>query len=158
MNRSYSKTRTTSIGNSGNRQTGTSAALRSREASLRHGFAAFELVLTLPLLFILLLGLFEFSMLFHARSSVIHASRVGARAASIVGVDPLQIEQEVRKVLSPKLQQGLQVQTTPAARTGSAVVVGVSVPMLAASPDLLWPIGYSLQGRQIYAETCMIRE
>lgn len=106
----------------------------------------------------ILLGLFEFSMLFHARSSLVHASRVGARAASLVGVNPEQIEFEVRKVLSPKLQQGLEVQTTPAVRTGDAVVVGVSIPMLAASPDLLWPMGYSLKGRFLYAETCMIRE
>jgi hypothetical protein len=30
--------------------------------------------------------------------------------------------------------------------------------MAAASPDLLWLIGYSLQGRDLYCETRMTRE
>ncbi len=124
----------------------------------RRGFSSVELVFTLPILGIIVLGLFEFSMLFYARSSVVEASRVGARAAALAGVSDQQIEAEIRKVLSPRLQQGLEVNYTPGGRAGDVVVVGVGVPMSVASPDLLWPIGYRLQNRQLYSETRMIKE
>ncbi len=40
----------------------------------------------------------------------------------------------------------------------NVVSVSVAVPMRSAAPDLLWPIGYSLQQRRLYAETKMIKE
>lgn len=116
------------------------------------------MVLTLPILGIIVMGLLEFSMLFYARSSVVEANRVGARAAALAGVDSDQVETEIRKVLSPRLQQGLEVDYTPGARSGDTVVVATRVPMSSASPDLLWPIGYTLAGKYLYTETRMIKE
>jgi hypothetical protein len=117
-----------------------------------------ELVLTLPILGVVLMGMVEFAMLFYARSSLVEASRAGARAASFAGVDLDQAEAEVRKILSPGLRQNVRVNVTPGVHTGDTVVVAVQVPMSAASPDLLWPIGFSLQDRYLYSETRMLKE
>ena len=43
-------------------------------------------------------------------------------------------------------------------RSGDLVWVGVEVPMAAAAPDLLWPIGLGINGRDLYSETRMVRE
>lgn len=124
----------------------------------RRGWASLELVLTLPILLVLLMGLLEFSLLFYARSSLVEASRVGARAATLAGIDQKHVEQEVRRILPPALLGNLQVDYQPGGRSGELVTVAVHVPMQDAAPDLLWIIGYGLEGRELYAETNMIRE
>jgi Flp pilus assembly protein TadG len=58
----------------------------SSESRPRVGFLSMELVFTLPILMVVLLGLFEFSMLFFARGMVVEAARVGARKASLAHV------------------------------------------------------------------------
>lgn len=117
-----------------------------------------ELALTLPILGIVLMGLFEFSMLFFARGAVVEASRVGARKASLPGVTAEDVEREIRKVLDPRLQRSMEVGMELGTRSGDVVAVAVSVPMGHAAPDLLWPIGYSLGDRNLHSETRMIRE
>lgn len=117
-----------------------------------------ELVLTLPILAVILGGIVEFSMLFYARSSVVQACRQGARTASLAGVQPEEVEWEVRNVLPPSLQEGAQVDVLGGEYSGDIVAVLVRVPMNAACPDLLWPIGYSLEGRSLISETRMIKE
>lgn len=130
-------------------------AIRTRS---RRGVLSMELVLTLPILFILILGLFEFTMLFYSRSLVVEASRVAARKASLPGVTEQAVEEAVLRVLTPRLQNGIQVDVDLGSRSGDVVMVSVQTPMTSASPDLLWPIGFSLSGRNLYAETRMIRE
>jgi hypothetical protein len=117
-----------------------------------------ELVLTLPILGIVLLGLLEFSILFFARSLVVDACRAGARAATLPFATVEAVEAQVLQLLSPRLQQGVQVTVVPGTQTGDVVTVAVRVPMSSAAPDLLWPIGYSLQGQDIYAELNMVKE
>lgn len=124
----------------------------------RRGFLSIELVLTLPILMVLLLGLFEFSLLFYARSSVVEASRAGARAASLQGIDQQHVEQAVRRILPPALTENCQIDYQSGERSGDKVTVGVRVPMSSAAPDLLWMVGFSLDGQDLYAETSMIRE
>ncbi len=124
----------------------------------RYGVLSMELVLTLPILLLILTGLFEFTLLFFARGEVVEASRVAARKATLPGVSQRDIEDEVRKVLHPRFHQSLQVDAMLGERSGDVVAVVVTVDMGSAAPDLLWPIGYSLQGRPLLSETCMIRE
>lgn len=124
----------------------------------RRGVLSMELVLTLPILFMLMLGLFEFTMLFYSRSLVVEASRAAARQASLPGATDEAIEAEIRRVLSPALQEGIQIGVDLGDRSGDLVVVSVEVPMSSASPDLLWPIGAGLNGRNLYSETRMVRE
>lgn len=117
-----------------------------------------ELVMTLPLFGIILAGLFEFALLFQARGELAEATRAGARLASLPGVTTNQVEDEVRRVLSPRLQATMDLAVEPGRRTGDVVTVAIAINMNSASPDLLWPIGYSLKNRQLYQTTRMIRE
>lgn len=133
-------------------------AVRKIRKQARRGVLSMELVLTLPILFILILGLFEFTMLFYSRSLVVEASRVAARKASLPGATEQAVQDEVLRVLSPRLQNGIQVTVDLGIRSGDVVMVSVQTPMTSASPDLLWPIGVSLSGRNLYSETRMIRE
>ena len=117
-----------------------------------------ELVLTLPILAVLLAGLLEFTMLFFARGEIVEASRVAARKATLPGVTLDDVEGEVLKVLHPRFHQSVRVDAELGEKSGDVVAVAVTVDMSDAAPDLLWPIGYSLQGRPLLSETCMIRE
>ena len=117
-----------------------------------------ELVLILPILMLVLAGLFEFTLLFFARGEVVEASRVAARKATLPGVTVQDVEDEVLKVLHPRFHNSLHVDALLGQKSGDVVAVAVTVDMSAAAPDLLWPIGYSLQGRPLLSEACMIRE
>ena len=117
-----------------------------------------ELVLTLPILFMLLLGLFEFMMLFYSRSLLVEASRAGARKASLPTATEVDVEAEICRILAPRLQQGMQISVNFGQWSGDVVTVSVAVPMSSASPDLLWPIGFGLNGQNLFSETRMVRE
>lgn len=114
--------------------------------------------MTLPILGVVLLGLFELSWLFYARSLVVEASRAGARRGTLAGVSASEIEAEVLRVLPNRLSTGVQVTAEIGEHSGDLVRVGVEVPMAVAAPDLLWPIGMGLNGRNLYSETRMVRE
>lgn len=132
--------------------------LQQKTAPARRGILSMELVLVLPILLIVLMGLFEFTVLFYSRSLIVEATRVGARKASLPGATAESVEEEIRRVLSPRLQTGMQVGVDVGIHSGDVVVVSVQTPMTSASPDLLWPIGLTLDGRNLYSETRMIRE
>ncbi len=135
------------------------AARQGRPQPSRRGFLnSAELVLVLPILAVLLAGLVEFSLLFFARGEIVDAARAAARIASYPGATDQDIEREVRRMLSPRLQRGMKIRWKPGEHPGDVVVVGIAVPMTAATPDLLWPIGLSVRGRQLYAEARMRRE
>ncbi len=130
----------------------------ARRGHRRTGLLSMELVLTLPILALLLAGLLEFTMLFFARGEVVEASRVAARKATLPGATLENVEDEVLKVLHPRFHDSVHVAAELGEKSGDVVAVAVTVDMSAAAPDLLWPIGYSLQGRPLLSETCMIRE
>ena len=130
----------------------------SHNPKRRRGSLSMELVLVLPILGILLMGLFEFSLLFFARSEVVDASRAGARKATLPGTTLADVELEVLQTLSPRLRDAAQVGIESGAYSGDPVIVAVRVPMSAASPDLLWPIGFGLQNNDLVCETRMVKE
>ena len=117
-----------------------------------------ELAFTLPILLLVLMALFEFSMLFFARGDVVEASRIGARTASLPGSTWEDVEESVYQALRPRLRQRVSINAQLGERTGDLVNVAVWVPMQDAAPDLLWPIGYGLVGRNLASETRMVRE
>lgn len=124
----------------------------------RRGILSMELVLTLPILGLVLIALFQFTLLFYSRGLVVEASRAGARRATLNGANLEDVQAEVRRVLPPSLHQGATVEVTFGQRSGDLVAVGVEVPMRNATPDLMWPIGLGLKGRNLYSETRMVRE
>ena len=126
--------------------------------SKRRGVYTMELVLTLPILAIVLAALLEFSLLFFARGTLVEATRVGARRASMAGTTVEDVENEIRKVLSPSMQRGLRIGVDRGEHSGDVVTVTVESPMRNASPDLLWPIGISSRNKKLYSTTRMIRE
>jgi hypothetical protein len=132
--------------------------IQNNKTKSRKALLSMELVLTLPLLMLVLFAVFEYSMLFFARGGVVEASRIGARTATYPGASLEVIEQSVVQSLGPQLNQNVSVFVEPGQFSGDRVVVVVKVPMAAASPDLLWPIGFGLQGRYLIAETVMERE
>ena len=131
---------------------------RTFKATHRRGVLSMELLLTLPILTVLLFGLLVFSRLFFARADVVDASRAGARAARLYGATAESVEEEVRFSLGGRLAPHVRVQADLGEKTGDEVRVAVEVPMAVASPDLLWMIGYSLQGRKLLCETRMAKE
>lgn len=136
----------------------TESKYQRRSGQQRRGVLSMELVLTLPILAVVLLGLFEFTWLFYSRSLVVEASRAGARKGTLSGVDPAEIDAEVRRVLPSRFHDGLAVTSDLGMHSGDIVRVAVEVPMSVAAPDLLWPIGAGLNGRNLYSETRMVRE
>jgi hypothetical protein len=126
--------------------------------STRRGSLTMELLLVLPILMFLLLGMFEFSLLFLAQGEIETAAHSGARLATLHGVHELDVIAEVERKLSPRLQRDLQVDVWLAEHSGEEVVVTVQVPSANAAPDLLWPIGYSLRGKVLTGQSRMNKE
>lgn len=124
----------------------------------RRGWLSMELVFVLPILLFMLLGMLEFSLLFFARSEVTEAARTGARTAMLAGVTEEEVIAAIRSTLSQRLHRGLSIHVDLGEQSGDPVGVAVRVPMHNASPDLLWPIGYSLDGQYLYAETSYLKE
>jgi hypothetical protein len=124
----------------------------------RRGLATAELSFTLPILLIVLMAIFEFSLLFLARGELVEASREGARVAVLPGASYETVEWAVRQNLTPRLRGSAEIEIAGGDRAGELTTVAVRVPMQLASPDLLWPIGYSLKGQSLFAETRMMRE
>jgi hypothetical protein len=129
-----------------------------RQTKGRRGVITLELLLVLPVLLILLLGFFEFTLLFYARGDVVQASRAGARYATLSRVTEEDVELEVLNVLPTSLRRGAQVQTELGQHAGDEVMVTVSVPSTSASPDLLWLIGYSIRNENLVSQTRMRKE
>ncbi len=129
-----------------------------RSSRRRRGVLTIEMLMVLPILIIVLMAVFEFSILFFARSSVVQASRLAARQASLGTMSQEELEELVSRVLTPALQRGHEVYLIPAQRAGEITTVGLRVPMSSAAPDLLWPVGFSLQGRYLAEETSLVRE
>jgi hypothetical protein len=124
----------------------------------RQGWLSMELAFTLPILMILLLGVFEFCLLFFARGEIVEASRIGARKATYAGVSQDDVREEILRVLNPRYHEYTTVETELGNHPGEVVSVIVKVPMQLAAPDLLWAVGFSLKGQSLICETRMIRE
>lgn len=132
--------------------------LTTRRSARRRGSLTMELVMVLPILMFMLLGMFEFAFLFLAQGEVEEAAQSGARLATLHGVQEADVIATVHRTLTPRLQQNAKVSAQLGEFSGDEIVVTVEVPSPSASPDFLWAIGYSLQGKTIVAETRMTKE
>lgn len=130
----------------------------AQSRSARRGVLSAELLFTLPILTIVLFGVFEFALLFLAQGTLNDASRAGARTAASPAVARERIERSVRNRLTPRLRESATIEIDSGHHTGDTVEVTVRVPMNSASPDLLWPIGFSLRDQTMVARTRMSKE
>ncbi|QDT38141.1 TadE family protein [Stratiformator vulcanicus] len=130
---------------------------RVRRRPLR-GILSAELILALPVLLMVGAMMFEIGMLLHARGVVVDAARNGARHASYVDIEPESVREHTLRSLGPFMSRFADVSVRSAERTGDPVEVVVRVPMQAAAPNLLWPFGFDLRGRELIAATKMTKE
>jgi Flp pilus assembly protein TadG len=124
-----------------------------------------ELILVLPILLLLLLGMFEFSLLLTAREHLLLASREGARTAARGGNDR-EVAATVERTLGTgrlAAAAGVEVQRFDhhpelpfAGRQPVAVRVHVSVTQVV--PDLLRWAGISFRHHELLATTVMEQE
>ncbi|MEW4487754.1 TadE/TadG family type IV pilus assembly protein [Thalassoglobus sp. JC818] len=126
-----------------------SCSIGERRRVVRTGSLSLELTLVLPILLVMLFGLFEFALLFNARIELDRATRAGARIAMMQGVDASVVEREVKQSLRPKFARAVSIGMQLGEFSGDEVVVEAGLPMTVASPNLLWPIGYNLVGQEI---------
>ena len=127
-------------------------------AKKRRGLLSMELAITLPIFGLLLMGLFEYSLLFASRGDVVEACRAGCRRGTLAYATAEDVEEAVRWSLGSKLGPSAIIDSELGEYTGDEVVVTVRVPMSAASPDLLWPVGFGLRDRELSCQSRMVKE
>jgi len=73
---------------------------RSRNRDTRRGAAAVETAACLPLLVILMLGLWEYGRLLHVKQTVANAAREGGRQAASTMKSTAEVQQHIRNYLA----------------------------------------------------------
>ena len=122
-----------------------------------------ELLLVLPVLAAMCFGVAELSLLLMAMQRVQSASSAACRVATLPATDPVVLERAVRDAAARALAKASLVRTYEirfqlGQYAGDPVVVEVRVPMKAAAPDLLKIVGFTLEGRQLVAQTVMRKQ
>ncbi len=119
-----------------------------------HLLLSSELAVSLPVLGIVLMGLLEFSLMVQARTVVVAASRRGAEVAAIPGATENDVRHEVRDVLGARL--GYEAEIHLQGVSEGEAYVAVDVPMAAAIPNLMRPVGLDLQGHRLCCQTPLV--
>ncbi|MCL7746731.1 TadE/TadG family type IV pilus assembly protein [Halalkalibacter alkaliphilus] len=98
------------------------------------GQAVVELALTMTVLVFLIFGIIDFGRIFHAYLTLEHASREGARVASVGGTNA-EVVQRIREA-SPSLRsENITIAPISASRTrGSYVTIDLSYPVSFSIP------------------------
>jgi hypothetical protein len=122
-----------------------------------------ELLLVLPILLTVCFGVVELSLLLMGMQRVQAASSAACRIGTLPASDPIAQDQAMREAAAYALGTvGLADSYEMRARlgqyAGDPVVVEVTVPMSAAAPDLLKIVGFSLEGREMAAQTQMCKQ
>ena len=140
---------------------------RKLKRPARRGILAFELLLFLPILLLLVLAMVQFSMTLHARQQLVAASREGCRIAALGGTLS-EVEQTVRRTLGTGKLADADIELTDEKGTpilagtpvfsGDSVAVWLRLPTIHVVPDLLRFMGYSIKNDELVARTLMRRE
>jgi hypothetical protein len=117
-----------------------------------------ELVLVLPIFLLLLFAIVEFSLLTTARVRISDAAHAGARRLCLSDTGPDDIRDEVKLMLGRKLSRDATIEVAGLQKAGERIIVRIRVPMKNATPDLLWPTGFSVRDRTLVADALMVRE
>ncbi len=117
-----------------------------------------ELVLVLPVFLIIICGLIEFIMISAAQSRMDQAAHAGLRMMSVSGIDKETCQQQVERLLGPRLALNYQLEMNPAEYPGEIGELALRIPMQNACPDMLWMFGFGLQGRQLHSSAAMVME
>jgi len=122
-----------------------------------------ELLLVLPILVTVGLGLVELCFVLMGMQRVQAASSAACRVGTLPANDLAAQEHAMEDAAAGALGtagmvDAYQMDIEVGQYAGDPVIVEVSVPMTAAAPDLLKIIGFSLQGRQLVAQTQMCKQ
>ena len=129
-----------------------------RQRSRSGVILSMELVLVLPIFLLLLFAIVEFSLLSTARMRISDAAHAGARRLCLSDTGPEGIRDEVKLMLGKKLSRDATIEVAGSQKSGERINVRILVPMKNATPDLLWPAGFSVRGRILVADASMVRE
>lgn len=87
----------------------------------RRGAAVVEMAIVAPVLILILMGIVEFAWMFHVKQSMLAASRVGARTATLPGALDIEILNDVDRAMSdanfPQSEYPYDVEITRAAQS-----------------------------------------
>jgi len=122
-----------------------------------------ELLFVLPILSVICFAMVELSFLLMGEQRVQAASVAACRVGTLPASNAAAQQQAMRDAAAgalgdASLAASYQMQFEPGQYAGDPVIVEVSVPMTAAAPDLLKIIGFSLEGRQLVAQTQMCKQ
>jgi Flp pilus assembly protein TadG len=137
----------------------------ARRYSRRGAILALELIMVIPILFVVLLATIEFGILLMASQGVGAAANVGSRNAALPSSSKASVDAAVSTALDGYVWQGMHevvifvdegggfvkdngpvLQNAP---SGAVVSVTVNVPMNDAAPDLLKYFGISTAGKDL---------
>jgi len=129
----------------------------------RRAVLSLELLLVLPLLFGVVLGLVELSMIASANQRIKTASALACRIATFPATSDDALIDAVQNVVDNtlrrhSLKENCHITLTPGQSTGDDVVVEITLPMIHAAPNMLAFLGFSLEDRQLFARTVMRKE
>jgi hypothetical protein len=137
--------------------------LRFMKKNRKGAILSLELLLVLPILWVVCFGFVEFSLLLMSMQRVQAASSAACRVGTLPTTD-LEAQQTamndaVKAALGqPGLIASYQMQSQVGQFSGDPVQVEISVPMTAAAPNLLLMVGFNLEGRQLVARTEMCKQ
>jgi Flp pilus assembly protein TadG len=117
----------------------------------------------LPILMIVCLAVVEFSFLLIGMQHVQAASAAACRVATLPSDNlyalDLAIDAAAKSALgSENMVNDYQINSQIGDYAGDPVIVQITVPMTAASPNLLKMIGFDLEGRNLVAQTQMSKQ
>ena len=136
---------------------------KPRKRSRRGAVLSLELLLVLPVLWVVCFGFVEFSLLLMGMQRVQTASNAACRVGTLPAAD-LEAQQTAMNDAAkaalgkPGLVNSYQMQSQVGQFSGDPVQVEISVPMTAAAPNLLLIVGFNLEGRQLVARTEMCKQ
>lgn len=122
-----------------------------------------ELLLILPIVWVLFCGLIELSLLLMSMQRVQAASSAACRIGTLpcenaVAQQEAMLDAAARALGTAGMVANCTLRSDVGQYAGDPVVVEVSVPMTSAAPDLLRVIGFSLQNRRLVAQTQMCKQ
>ncbi|MFO0813768.1 MAG: TadE/TadG family type IV pilus assembly protein [Gemmatales bacterium] len=136
-------------------------------ARRRRGILAFELLLILPIILLLILAMVQFSLTLHARQQLVAASREGCRIAALGG-NLTEVERTIKRTLGNGRLADADIEVTDESGavisegqtvpSGESIAVWLRLPTAHVVPDLLRFIGYTIKDDELVARTLMRRE
>jgi hypothetical protein len=136
---------------------------RTRKKNRAGAVFSLELLLVLPILLTVCFGAVELSLLLMGMQRVQAASSAACRVGTLPASDLIAQDDAMRQAAAYALgtvgmANSFEMRSQLGQYAGDPVVVEITVPMSAAAPNLLKIIGFSLEDREMTAQTQMCKQ